>query len=278
MAQLWSVFTQNLSVMNKEKYVLITGATSGIGYELARLFAKDQYNLVIVARNEDDLKRTAHELTQEFGINVISVPKDLFRREAPFELYDELSSRRITVEILVNNAAQGQFGEFIHNDINRELDLIQLNIGAYVVLTKLFLQDMVLRESGKILNVASVAGKVPGPYQAVYHATKAFTHSFNEAVRSEIKDTGVVLTSLLPGPTDTGFFEKADMQNSKVVQEGDMADPADVARDGYDALMAGKDMVISGFKNKVQVAVSNVTPDSMVADNMKETQKPVDKE
>ncbi len=135
---------------------------------------------------------------------------------------------------------------------------------------------MVLRGNGKILNVTSIAGKTPGPYQSVYHATKAFAHSFTEAIRSEVKDKGITVTSLLPGATETDFFNKADMLDSKIVQEEKMADPADVAKDGFDALMSGKDMVVSGFKNKVQVAMGNITPDSMVADKTKKQQEPVD--
>lgn len=256
-------------------YALITGGTSGIGFELAKLFAKDKYDLIIVARNEDELNQAAGELRKE-GVKVITMSKDFFVSGAAFELYDEIKNLGITVKVLVNDAGQGVYGKFVETDIQRELNIIQLNIGATVVLTKLFLKDMVKRNSGKILNVASIAGKVPGPYQAVYHGTKAFVHSFNEAVRNEIKDTDVILTSLLPGATDTDFFRKADMLDSKVVQEGDLGDPADVAKDGYEALMAGKDMVVSGFKNKVQVAVSNIIPDNIVANNMRKTQEPVD--
>ena len=208
------------------------------------------------------------------GIEVIPVSKDLFERSSAFELYDEIKAKGIEIDVLVNDAGQGVYGEFIDTDLERELDIIQLNIGSVVVLTKLFVKDMVARGEGKVLNVASIAGKVPGPYQAVYHGTKAFVHSFNEAIRSELKDSGVTVTSLLPGATDTDFFHKADMEASKVVQDGELADPADVAKDGYEAMLAGKDMVISGFKNKMQIAMSNITPDSKVADNMKKTQEP----
>ena len=262
---------------DQKKYALVTGATSGIGKEIARLLAKDQYNLVIVARNQNELNSTANELKLESGVEVQTLAKDLFNRDAVFQVYDEVKAKGFEIDVLVNDAAQGQYGLFVDNDINRELDIIQLNISSVVILTKLFLKDMVARGAGKILNVASIAGKVPGPYQAVYHGTKAFVHSFNEAVRSEIKDTGVTLTSLLPGVTNTDFFRKAEMLDSKVAQdESSMADPADVAKDGYDALMAGDDMVISGLKNKVQIAMSNVTPDSMVAEMMKKQQEPAE--
>ncbi len=259
---------------SKQQYALITGATSGIGYELAKLFAANGYDLVIVARREDELEKTAGELQMNYNVNVVSVAKDLFERQASFELYEYIKGKGIKVGILVNDAGQGQYGEFIHTDINREMDIIQLNITSLVVLTKLYLQDMVAAGKGRILNVASIAGKLPGPLQAVYHGTKAFVHSFTEAIRSEVKDSGVVITSLLPGATDTDFFAKADMLGSKTVQEGELADPAQVAKDGYEALMEGEDMVVSGFKNKMQVAMSNITPDEMVADKVHKQQAP----
>ncbi|MCC3156743.1 SDR family oxidoreductase [Hymenobacter sp. 15J16-1T3B] len=257
-------------------YALITGATSGIGYELAKLFAKDHYNLVIVARDQQALDRVAADFRQQFGVEVVTIAKDLFQREAPFEVYETVKAQGLRVEALVNDAGQGQYGEFIDTDINRELDIIQLNIGAYVVLTKCFLQEMVARGSGKILQVSSIGGELPGPLQSVYHGTKAFVTSFTEAIREETKDKGVTITALLPGVTDTDFFRKADMERSKLVAEGSKADPADVAKDGYEALLAGKDKVVSGFMNKVQVAVSHVIPDNLVAANLHQQGKPVD--
>ena len=261
--------------LQNESYVLITGATSGIGYELAKVFAANDYNLIIVARTSLRLEEVAEELSTEYGVDVIPIAKDLFNKQSPFQLYEEIKAIGLQVDILVNDAGQGLYGRFIDTDIYRELDIIQLNINAYVVLTKLFLQDMVSNQSGKILNVASIAGKVPGPFQSVYHGTKAFVHSFTEAVRAEIADTGVTITSLLPGATDTDFFNKADMQGSKVLDH-ELADPAKVAADGFNALMSGDDMVVSGFKNKAQVAVSNITPDSAVAKAMLKQQEPRD--
>jgi len=261
---------------NTKHFALITGASSGIGYELAKLFAKDRFNLVIVGREEASLQKTALVL-EEQGVQVITVIADLFEPNAAFNLYEQIKARNIQIDVLVNDAGQGVYGKFIDTDLNQELDIIQLNVASLVTLTKLFVREMVARGSGKILNVASIAGKVPGPYQAVYHGTKAFVHSFNEAVRAEIKDTPVTITSLLPGPTDTDFFRKADMLDSKAVQEGELADPADVAKDGYEAMIAGKDMIISGFKNKLQVAMGNITPDSMLAEQTGKQQEPVDK-
>lgn len=259
---------------NTGKYALLTGGTSGIGLELAKLFAKDQYNLIIVARNEDELKSTADLLGKD-GIAVRTISKDLFDAGSALEVYDEVKSWGVNIDVLVNDAGQGVYGKFVDNELERELAIVQLNISSLISLTKFFVKDFVARGSGKILNVASIAGKSPGPYQAVYHGTKAFVHSFNESLRSELKDTGVTLTSLLPGATDTDFFAKADMLDSKIVQ-GELADPADVAKDGYDALNAGKDMVVSGFKNKLNVAMGNITPDHLQADLMGKNQQPVE--
>lgn len=261
---------------DKNQYALVTGGTSGIGYELAKLLAKDGYNLVIVARNENELNTVASELESGFNVNVVTISKDLFEPKNAFALYEEIIKRNLNIRILINDAGQGQYGLFVDTSILRELDIIQLNISSLVVLTKLFLKDMVARKSGKIMNLSSIASKVPGPYQAVYHGTKAFVQSFTEAVRSEVKDTGVTVTALLPGATATDFFNKADMNQSKVVQEGKLDDPKTVAKDGYEALMNGDDMVVSGFKNKMQVGMANVTPDAKVADMMKKQQEPVD--
>ena len=263
---------------NQGKYALITGATSGIGLELAKLFAQDGYNLVITARDIAELDETSAVLRAS-GVEVVPIPKDLFDREQAFGLYADIKQRGIEIDVLVNNAGQGVYGKFDKTDIDRELMIIDLNIASLVILTKCFLTDMIARKSGKILNLASIASKLPGPWQAVYHATKAFVLSFTEAVREEVKDTGITLTALMPGVTDTDFFNKADMQESKAVQDEDsLANPADVARDGYEALMEGKDKVVSGLKNKVQIAMGNLTPDSVVAHQMNEQQKPVEQQ
>ncbi|KQM78501.1 oxidoreductase [Pedobacter sp. Leaf216] len=260
---------------SQKHFALITGATSGIGFELAKLFAKDNFNLIIVARDQQKLESTTAVLEQQ-GIEVIAISKDLFLPGAAEELYEHIQALGHQVDVLVNDAGQGVYGKFIENDLKRELDIIQLNIASLITLTKLFVKDMVANGTGKILNLASIASKAPGPYQAVYHGTKAFVHSFSEAIRNELKDTGVSVTSLLPGATDTDFFRKADMLNAKIVQEGELADPQKVAQDGYDALLAGQDMVVSGFKNKVQIALGNVTPDSIQATQMEKMQEPVE--
>lgn len=257
----------------QEQCALITGASSGIGYELAHVFAEHGYDLVLVARSENILEDIAAELLSEYGVQALPITKDLYLRQSPFEIWDEVQARGLQIDVLVNNAAQGLYGQFVETELDRELDMLQLNIGAYITLTKLFLQDMVSRDEGKILNVSSIAGKLPGPYQAVYHGTKAFVHSFTESVRAELEGTGVTLTSLLPGVTDTDFFHKADMEDSKALDQK-LLDPAEVARDGFRALMNGDDMVVSGARYKAQIAASNFTPDRLLAKGMYKMQGP----
>ncbi|REC45447.1 SDR family NAD(P)-dependent oxidoreductase [Chryseobacterium pennipullorum] len=259
----------------KNQYVLITGASSGIGYELARQFAQNGYDLVIVARDHETLKSKADEL-KNYGVNVIPISKNLFLQEEAYSLYSELKMNAISPEILVNDAGQGGYGKFQDTDIHREVDIVNLNIISVIILTKLFVKDRLPKGSGKILNLASVASKVPGPWHSVYHATKAFILSWSEAIREELKDSGISVTALLPGPTNTDFFNKADMNRSKILEDREsLASPEEVAIDGYKALMNGDDKIISGLKNKLSVAMSNLSTDSMAARNMAEMQKPV---
>lgn len=260
---------------NQPKTALITGGTAGIGKELAKLFAKDQYNLILVARDQSELDATAKELSVS-GIEIQTISKDLSNMDQAFALCQEVGDRQI--DALVNDAGQGAYGLFRDNDIERELSIIHLNICATVILTKHVVKQMAARGEGKILNLGSVAGKLPGPWQAVYHATKAFVLSFTTAIREELKNSGITFTALMPGATDTDFFNKAGMQDSKVVQDKEaLANAAYVAKDGYEALMAGDDRVISGFKNKVEVGAANLMPDSEVAHQLYEQQQPVDK-
>ncbi len=262
--------------INKQ-YALITGASTGIGYELAKLFAKDGYNIIAVARTYEDLKKVADEIKGQYGVQVELISKDLFGEKAATELYDEVKLKGLEVEILVNDAGQGVFGLFDETDIEAQIKIIHLNIVSLTRLTYHFLKEMKARNSGKILQLASVVSELPAPYQAVYGGTKAFVLSFTEALISELKDSGVTVTALQPGATDTDFFNKAGAQDSKIVEDkSKLADPAKVAKDGYNALMSGDDKVVSGFKNKAQMAMGNVMPDTMLADQMKKQSEPVD--
>ncbi|HEV7783290.1 MAG TPA: SDR family oxidoreductase [Chitinophagaceae bacterium] len=256
-------------------YTLITGGTEGIGHQLAKIFADNGHNLIIVARDEAELAVVKQELSDK-NVDIVTISKDLFEPDAAFELYDKVKAEQLKVDILVNNAGQGEYGLFAGTDIRRELAIVQLNISSLIVLTKLFLKDMLKNGEGRILNLSSIASKSPGPWNSVYHGTKAFVQSFTEALRSEVKEQNITVTALLPGATDTDFFNKANMQDSKAVQDKDkLADPAKVAQDGYDALMNGDDMVISGTKNKMDVAMGKIMPDRVKADKTKKQQAPV---
>ncbi len=254
-----------------EQYALITGGTSGIGRELAKLFAQDGYHLILVARDENELTTESEEISQRFGVTVTTISKDLMKPNAAVELYDEVKEKGIAINALVNDAGQGQYGNFTDYDLQRDIDIIQLNIISLTSLTKLFLKDMLARNEGKILNLSSTASQTPGPLLAVYSATKAYVQSFTQAIINEVKDTYVVITALLPGATDTDFFNKADMRDTKQVQDMKLDDPADVAKDGYNALMNGKEKIVSGFKNKVQAALSSILPEQTGAENVKKT-------
>lgn len=254
----------------QKRYALITGASYGIGYELAKLFAADGYPLIIVSRDGQALEEKARELSSAHSVAVIPMMKDLFDPKAPQEIYDEVKAKGLTVDVLVNNAGQGQYGFFIETELQRHLEVIQLNVTSLVALTHLFLKDMVARNEGKILQVASIGAQLPAPLQAVYHATKAFVLSLSEALVNELKDSAVTITSLQPGVTDTDFFNKADFpEDLKILEKDKMADPAKVARDGYEALMKGDDKIVSGLKNKVMTAMSNVMPDSAITSQMR---------
>lgn len=254
---------------NSAQTALITGASNGIGYELAKCFAKDGFNLVLVARHQADLEAVAKELTSENNIRAYTIVADLMNRESAFHVYEQVRKEGIAIDVLVNNAGQGVWGAFTGTNLNDELDIIELNIVSVVILTKLFLKEMVARDSGKVLNVASVASKAPHPYLCVYAATKAFVYHFTQGLINELQDSKVTMTALIPGPTDTDFFNKAGMQTTVVAMEGDLADPADVAKDGYEALMNGENRVISGLKNKMQVAMGNFMTDQMSAEQVR---------
>lgn len=263
---------------NRNQYALITGATSGIGYELAKLFAKDGYNLILVARNEELLQKISDELKQQYSVEITPLAKDLFNTNASKEIYNHTKEMGITVNILVNNAGQGEWGPFVEVDLQRHLDIIQLNIASMVSLTKYFAQDMVTRNEGKILQLGSEAGTTPIPLLALYSATKAFVVSFSVALAEELRDTNVTLTVLLPGATDTDFFHKAHQEDTKVYRETKLAPPEEVAKDGYDALMKGETKIISGAKTKMHVFMADLIGDKMAAKSNKKQMEPSEKE
>lgn len=228
---------------------LITGASGGIGYELAKLFAQDHYNLVLVARSTEKLNQLADELRTQHGIRVTVVPVDLGDTAAPKFLFDQLRRERIDVDILVNNAGFGVFGEFAQMPEAEILDQIQLNITALTRLTRLFLAPMIERGAGRIMNVASTAAFQPGPLMAVYYASKAYVLSFSEALANELRGSAVTVSCFCPGATNTGFAKRAGLEGSRLFKQIGAMNVAAVARDGYRGLMAGRTLVISGMHN-----------------------------
>ncbi|MBV8051104.1 MAG: SDR family oxidoreductase [Acidobacteriaceae bacterium] len=250
--------------MTSTKTALITGASGGIGYELAKLFAADHHDLVLVARSANKLGQLKDELQRGYGISAKSIALDLTGAPAPQVLFDQLQREGIVVDVLVNNAGYGKFGEFDKIPCDESLGQIQLNISALTHLTKLFLDPMLQRHSGKILNVASTAGFQPGPLMAVYYATKAYVISFSEALANELSGSGVTVTCLCPGATDTGFQDRAGTENTLLFKKMRPMDAKTVARDGYRGLMAGKTLVISGFKNWLLAEATRFGPRKVV--------------
>jgi short-subunit dehydrogenase len=239
--------------------VLITGASVGIGYELAKLFARDQYNLVLVARDQERLTAVANELSQQHGINARILPADFSVPNASEAIVRTLAQENVVVDVLVNNAGFGQRGSFHANPHGNELSMIQVNIAALVHLTKLILPGMVERKKGRIMNVASTAAFQPGPNMAVYYATKAFVLSFSEALNEELKGTGVSVTALCPGPTRTEFQERAGISNT-IMQGFAAMEAAPVASIGYRGMLRGKRVVIPGLLNRVGVFFAKILP------------------
>jgi len=227
---------------------LITGASGGIGYEFAKLFASDRHNLVLVARSADKLAQVANEL-QALGVDVKTMPLDLAEPLAPKFLFDQLQRENVPVDILINNAGFGAFGEFASMREEQILGQINLNITTLTELTRLFLPKMLARHSGRVMNVASTAGFQAGPLMAVYYATKAYVISFSEAIANEVRNSGVTVTCFCPGATHTGFAHRAGNDKSRLFKQLGAMSAEKVALDGYRAVMEGRTLAISGAHN-----------------------------
>ena len=242
-----------------KEIALITGASSGIGYEIAKLFAADKTDLLIVARNEKKLLEIKNEFEEQFKIDVFTVTADLSSNEGIQTVYDAVNTNKLIVSYLVNNAGFGDYGAFIDRRMEKYKEMIQLNIVSLTELSYHFGKEMVKRGKGRILNVASMAGLQPDPNFAVYGATKAYVISVSEAIHKEFENTGVSVTVLSPGATESNFMERADMNNAKLYASGVMAS-LDVAMEGYNGMMKGKLHVIPGFKNKILGFFSGIMP------------------
>lgn len=257
---------------SKRRFAVVTGASSGIGYELAKQFAQNGFDLLITATGV-----TINEATQDcesLGAKVETVQADLATYDGVEMLYDMIKATGRPVDAIALNAGVGVGGEFTKTDLQAELNLIELNVASTVHLAKRVVKDMVSRGAGKILFTSSIVSQMPSPFQTVYAASKAFVHSFSEALRNELKDTGVTVTALMPGATETNFFHRAGLDDTKVGADK-KDDPAKVAKQGFEALMAGKDSILAeSLMTKVQGAIGSILPDTVTAEMNRKLNEP----
>ena len=245
-------------------YTLITGATSGIGLALARVFAKHKSNLVLVARHEDKLKEVASSLEREFGVSVHTFPQDLSVPGAASQLYKHIEEQGLTIDVLVNNAGFAVHGEFALVSLHDHLQTVELNITALTELTYLVLPGMIELGEGKILNISSTAAFQPGPLMSVYYASKAYVLWFSEALHNELKSKGISVTCLCPGPTKTAFQDYSEIGHSRLITYSGMMQAGTVAQVGFNALMKNKAVVVPGFVNKLLAFGTRLFPRSAV--------------
>lgn len=242
--------------------VLITGSSSGIGYELSKLFLAEGYRLLLIARDDERLQKAAAQLRTDYQGNIRAVAIDLSKPEASAELARTLQNE--TISILVNNAGFGDYGAFAESRLAKTTGMLELNVVTLSTLTRLVLPGMIERQAGKILNVASVAGFLPGPFMAAYFASKAYVVSFSTALREELRDTGVSVTCLCPGATPTGFQQTAGYETPSTLSAS-VLDAAAVAKQGFEGLKRGKDIVVPGFVNKAMVFASRFVSHAFAA-------------
>lgn len=252
---------------------LITGASSGIGYAIAKQFAENGYNLVLVARRKEKLDSVASELKLTHKIRVTTISHDLSQNDSARALYTKLGELNITVDVLVNNAGRGHFGSCIDLDVDTEEETIALNVTALTSLSKLFGKSMATRNRGHIINVASIAAFIPGPGMAVYNASKAFVLSFSEALHEELKSHGVGVTASCPGPTESEFFELAGTDKMDNMKFAHMMKADDVAKEIYQAMQKRRSVVVHGASNKLLTLLPRTLPRSVVARIVKSMMK-----
>ncbi len=252
--------------------VLITGASSGIGWDFAHLFARDHFRVILTGRNEARLHELSQQLTQNYQAKCFVIGKDLGQPNAAQELFDDLQKQSLTIDVLVNNAGFGGFGAFAEQSADMQLAMLQLNMVSLTQLTKLFLPHMLEQKNGRILNVASVAAFLPGPYMALYYATKAYVLSFSSALSEELRGSGLTCTCLCPGPTATHFFHNAGNDHGLGPASLRMSSAA-VARIGYRAMQRGQAVVIAGWMNTLQTWMLRFTPRSWIVKFIAKLQK-----
>ncbi|MGV3766148.1 MAG: SDR family NAD(P)-dependent oxidoreductase [Chitinophagaceae bacterium] len=244
-------------------YILITGASSGIGYEMAQQLAALKYDLILTARSEDKLREMQQELSSKHGIDVHYITKDLGKTEQAVQLYNAIKSANYQVSHLVNNAGFGNYGSFVETSLEEELSMIDLNISSLVVLTKLFARDMVARKSGRIMNVSSLLAFLPFPYYSVYSATKSFVLAFSETLAAEMEGSGVVVTTLAPGITETAFVSP-EMRETNFMKSNKPTPVKTVAVAGVELLLHGKGKKIVGFQNRFNSILAKIMPGSVM--------------
>ena len=246
------------------KTALITGASSGIGLELAKVFARENYDLIITARREEKLLELKNELQAKYNIQVWVISGDLAESEVADDIFNFVTEQDIEINALINNAGVGDYGLFIDSDWQRQLTMIQLNITALTKLTHLFLPMLSKQERAYIINVASTAAFQPGPLMSVYYASKHYVLAFSEALANELNGTGVTVTTLCPGPTHSEFVEKANMQKSKLFDRFPVPDSREVAEYGYKSMLKGKRVAVHGLPNKISSTIVGLFPRNMV--------------
>lgn len=254
--------------------ILITGASSGIGREMAKILAKQKYDLVLVARSAYKLSELANQLTTDHKIKVEILPTDLATPDGAYNVYEEVTRLELNVTMLVNNAGFGVYGKFTDTDLERELKMMTVNMNAVVILTKLFVQDMINHKHGKVMNVASLLSFLPFPYYSVYSATKSFILSFSEALAAELENTGVTVTTLCPGPVDTPFNTEA-MWKTNAYKANKPMPPTVVAEQAINLLLNGRGKKIVGFNNWFISNLPRVTPDSIMMKIKKQLASPI---
>jgi len=246
------------------KFAVITGASSGIGLELAHICAREGFSLLLTARRESQLQALQDEIKKKYGTTVDILPLDLSLPDSPQRVFAQATDKGNQIDLLINNAGFGQFGLFKDTQWETEDQMIRLNISSLVHLSKLFLPQMITRGSGRIMNVSSTAAFQPGPLMSVYYATKAFVESFSEALAEECRGTGVTITSLCPGPTLSGFQEAAGIENIRLLKGRNIPSSRDVAEYGFDAMMRGKRVAIYGWMNRLMTFSVRLTPRTVI--------------
>jgi hypothetical protein len=238
---------------------LVTGASSGIGYEFALILARHGYDLVLVARSRQVLALTADKIREKYPVDIETIATDLSQPGSCEELFNEVARKKLAIDVLINDAGFAMQGPFVENKTAALLDMLQVNVVALTHLTRLFLPQMIQRRNGRILNMASVGSFMPGPMMAAYFATKAYVLSLSEAIANELQGTGVTVTALCPGPTRTQFAHRANLVNTRAFR-GSLMEANQVAKEGFHALMKGKPVLITGFKMRLQMCPARFLP------------------